>query len=275
MTTETLIPERLERLRTIELIRGGGDNPDNPDEACEMCTAQASAWLYGRPWSDRDELICPAVGAAMRALNDSITDAAVRTDLLARTPSLEASITVRAIGSRGSHDLTEARGWTAVDFAVRTVLPTWLDLLGKSNPDAKRHAAALRALDPIVGIADLDATQKVRDEALEFCRAAARNAVRAAAWDAAEAAGAAAGHATWDAAWDAVRAATRDAERAATGRATADAAWATSWATSWAAGAAAGHATEDVLAPTVVLLQRETAAWIHRMLDMDEAEVAA
>ena len=92
----------------------------------------------------------------------------------------------RLIAPKATPEVEKARSLLALDWLVRTFLPTWLEQV-----DALReHAAKVRSLDEIVD----DESAAAAGDTVR----AARDAARAAAWDAAraaarDAAGAAAG----------------------------------------------------------------------------------
>lgn len=155
MSTPTIIPERLDALRSMTLASGPHAAPAVPGEACAMCAMEAAAWVAGRVWSDSDESICPVVAAASRVLNDRIRDDGLRTELLLSSPSVDQSITVRAVGSRGSQALTEARGWMAVFAWSDTDAGTagyWYggadtEVSGEAPTESEALAAAFAALE--------------------------------------------------------------------------------------------------------------------------------
>lgn len=153
-----------------------------PNDNYQMCLEEAAAWMAGEPWSDHPQCVCPTLAAFGRELNDRLPDD--KRQLL--KPFIAEQIGTAGDGHR------EARGYMALDWLVRTYLPAWLSVTERIDPG---HAAAIRALPPIVDLASARA-------AGELVRAARDSAN--AAWDAARAA-------AWDAAGDAAWAAARDA----------------------------------------------------------------
>jgi len=204
-----------------------------------MCAMEAAAYVAGEWHSDHPACVCPVIGAFMRSWNDGLPDDATRTRLLM-------PLIPKILNTAGSSDVEERRSYMALDWLARECAPTWLDVAGLSE-----HAAALRALAPIVDTASAEASQ----ETLDAAGAAAWNAASDAAWNAASAA-------VWDAAWNATRAAAGAAARAA--------AWAAAWDAARAAASAAAVATtsDDTyhkLAPTVELLQVSAVHLVERM----------
>ena len=222
---------------------------------------EAVAWLAGEPHSAAPACACPVITAFMTSWNDAIRGDETRTRLL--RPVLP-----NIIGTRSTRDVEQRRADLALDWLVRVQTPAWLEL----TPTLQPHAAALRALRPLLDRSAILAAQSALDQARTSAAAArtaapppsaawaaawaaawdaARDAARDAAWAAARAdawaaacaaALNAAGDAAWDAAWDAAR----DAARAAA----LDAAWAAALnaagdAAMDAARAAAGDAARD------------------------------
>lgn len=219
---------------TITLDSGAHSTPE-----AGMCLLEAASYVAGEPFSDHPECVSPVLGSFGRSLNDVLPEDK-RQELVPLIP--------RIIGTRDDgHD--ERRSYIALDWLIRTHLPTFLDL---SLP---AEAAKVRALAPIIDMHTAEAAGPVV------------RAARDAAW---VAAGVAAGDAAWDAAWDAVG----DAARAAAW----DAAWAAAGAAAWdaaraAARAAARDATRaaarEFLAPTVATLQADAIRLLaEQMIDV-------
>ncbi|PQZ82100.1 hypothetical protein CQ031_01400 [Microbacterium sp. MYb40] len=151
---------------TITLAKGAHSNPEEG-----MCLLEAASFVAGEAFSDTPQCVSPVLGSFGRALNDALpTDK--RQELVPLIP--------RIIGTRGDGK-DERRSYLALDWLIRTHLPTFLDL---AIPD---EATKIRALQPITDLATAEAAGPV---------------VRAA--------GDAAGAAAWDAAWDAARDAARE-----------------------------------------------------------------
>ena len=207
-------------------LKAGSHRPDSG----EACLLEAVSFVAGEPWSDRPQCVSQVLGVYGRELNDVLPDSK-RQQLVPLIPKL--------IGTAGD-GLDEQRSYLALDWLIRTYLPTWMRLVPALVPQADLIAGRgpIRTLDDAAAIGDL-----VREAAAQSAAAwdAARDAAGAAAGAAAwAAAGDAAWAAAWDAAWDAARDAAWDAARAAAR----DAAW-----------AAAGAAAWDAMAPTVGALQ--------------------
>jgi len=168
--------DKLEQITT--LARG------KHDEGEAMCAMEAVAWLAGEPWNDAPQCASPVIAAFMRSWNDALPDADRARLLLPLLPDV--------IGTRTTDADDETRAWMATDWLVRVNAPAWLDL----TPWLEAHAAALRALPPIMSSAIARDSQLVITAASVAAGAAARDAVRAA---------------EWAAAWAAARAAARDA----------------------------------------------------------------
>jgi hypothetical protein len=218
-------------LDTVVLKSGSHDSPE-----AGMCAMEAVAWLAGEPHSDHPACACPVVSAAVRRLNDSITDDATRTELL--RPLLP-----RLVGSRASREVMVRRGFVAADFAVRVFAPMALEARGKPY-----LAASLRGCAPIVD----------RDT-LWAGRSAAANAANAAAAYAAKAANAAAAYAAKAA--NAANAAANAANAAA----------AAAYAAAYAAAAAAADAADAAEADDDrAEVYREAVRMIETMLDVRE-----
>ena len=248
--TPTIDPAKL---TGITLARGGHQSPDEG-----LCLLEAVAFLAGERHSDNPACTSRVLGEMGRGLNDVLPDD-LRQQLLPLIPALP--------GTAGDgHD--ETRSYMALDWLIRTWLPTWLELA----PACREDAARVRELGRIVDLASAERAGPVVRQASEHARAAGA-AAGAAAW----AAGAAAGDAARDAAWDAARAAAgaaaRDAAWAAAGAATGaawaaarDAAWAAAWdAAAAAAGDAAWDAARDHLQPTVTQLQQSVIDLFSKM----------
>ena len=165
MSANTL-HDKLEQITT--LARG------KHDEGEAMCAMEAVAWLAGEPWSDAPQCVSLVIAAFMRSWNDALPDADRARLLLPLLPDV--------IGTRTTDADDETRAWMATDWLVRVNAPAWLDL----KPSLEAHAAALRALPPIMSSAVARDSQLVitaaRDAASVAARAAAWDVARAAAW---------------------------------------------------------------------------------------------
>jgi hypothetical protein len=215
----------------------------------EMCVMEAVAYVAGEPWSDHPQCASPVIAAFCRTWNDTPESygQAIRDRLRAYIP--------RLVGSRGTSEVEDRRGWLAVDWLIRVHAPAWLRLAGLGE-----HADTLAALPPQTGLEAVQSSaaawDAARAAAWAAAWAAARDAARDAAWDAAWAAAWAARDAAWAAAraaaWAAAWAAARDARAAAR---------AAAWAAAWAA-----RAARAALRPTVDLLQESAWGLLDAML---------
>ncbi len=224
----TIIPDRLPDIDGLVLAKGAHASWD--DGACLL---EAVAYVAGEPWSDHPDCASPILGAFLRSWNDSLDDG-TRQTLKPYIP--------RLVGSRGTAEQEDTRGWMAVDWLVRTHTTAWLRLAGLTGQ--ADHLAGLPEFKAGMDFAPLKPT-------LESVRSDARSAQVAAGAAAWAAAGDAARDAAWDAAWAAAQAAARAAARAAT--------WAAAWAAAW-----------DALKPTVDELQVSAHALVNRMLAVTE-----
>ena len=171
-----MLADRAAKLDSIVIAHGAHKTPEEG-----MCSMELVAWLAGEEHSDAPQCACPVIARAMIRLNDRISDAKLRTDLL--LPLLP-----RLIGSRASREVMTKRGFVAADMAVRVFLPIALEVRGL-------HSEAARWRD--------SAEVKDRPGAI-----AARDGIRAKKY-AADAAADAAAYAAADAAADAADAARR------------------------------------------------------------------
>src|SRR5690606_11434490 len=109
-------PDRTERrpeVNTLDLgtltLAAGCHGPGD-----EMCVMEAVAFIAGEEWSDRPECASPVIGAFMRAWNDALDDDD-RQDLK--------RYILRLVGSKGTAEQEELRGWMAFDWLVRVHTP--------------------------------------------------------------------------------------------------------------------------------------------------------
>jgi hypothetical protein len=247
-----ILEDRLSQLAQRPILHGAHASPDDG-----MCIMEAVAWVAGEPWSDHPKCACPVISTFLRSWNDAITDDAERTTLMR-------PLVAKLVGSKSTKAVEQRRADLALDWLIRTHTPAWLDL---GDETLKPHAAAIRALPPLVTKAALIAAQPTLTAANNAA------AARAAAWAAA-----------WDAAWDAARDAARDAAWDAARAAAWDAARAAAWDAAWDAARAAALKVDIVgltyresydavysacvarLAPTRATLERSAIELIDRML---------
>ncbi|MGH6654434.1 MAG: hypothetical protein ACRDVE_04425, partial [Actinocrinis sp.] len=158
------------------LVLDSGGHDQNTEG--QMCLLEAAAYVAGEEWTDQPQCVCPTLATFGSSLNDVLPDD--KRQLL--KPLIPELLGTRDDGHR------EARGYMALDWLIRTYLPTWLSVTERIDAAV---AQGIRDLPPIV---DMESARA----AGELVRAARDKA--AAAWDAA---GDAAWAAAWAAAWDA------------------------------------------------------------------------
>ena len=161
-----------DRLAAITTLERGNHEADS----AKMCAMEAVAYIAGEPWSDAPACASPVIAAFLRSWNDALPDADRARLLL---PLLS-----DVIGTRTTDADDETRAWMATDWLVRVNAPALLDL----TPSLAAHAAALRALPPIMSSAVARDSQLVITAAWAVAGDAAWAAARAAARDAAWAA---------------------------------------------------------------------------------------
>src|SRR5687767_459910 len=94
-----------------------------------LCVMEAVAWFAGEPHSDHPSCTCPVIAAFLRSWNDSISDDAARTALLAQ-------FIPKVVGTRSTPEVEVRRAWMAIDWMVREYTPAWLDLAGLAEHGA-------------------------------------------------------------------------------------------------------------------------------------------
>ena len=119
---------KLAKLNAMTL--GHGSHKTFEEGACAM---EAVAWLAGEEHSDAPQCACPVITRAVTRLNDRISDAKLRTELL--LPLLP-----RLIGSRASREVMVKRGYVAADMAVRR--SSWLHGARRSRSQGRGGAVA-------------------------------------------------------------------------------------------------------------------------------------
>src|SRR6266571_4965894 len=186
-----MIPERLllkKKLSVSDLERSSLSSGGHNERGSGVCAMEAAAWLAGRKHSDSPICVSQSIAALIRNWNDSLKTDEDRNRLLRPLlPAILETASDAAIESR--------RGWMAIDWLTRTMVPSFMDL----SPKLTKHAASLRAL-PEISKESWVATKTTITAAWAAARAAARAAAGDAAW-------AAAGDAARAAAWAAARAA--------------------------------------------------------------------
>jgi hypothetical protein len=114
-----------------------------------MNAMEAAAYLAGLEHTECPHRVCILITIAMNTWNDHLPSDRIRTRLL--VPLLPT-----ILNTRGSGEVLVRRGWMAVDWLVRVHTAAWLERSGLAA-----HAAALRALAPIVDVASGEASKKV------------------------------------------------------------------------------------------------------------------
>lgn len=227
------------------------------------CAMEWVSYLAGEAHSDDPRCVSPVLRAYCATLNDTLDDA---------PRQLLRPYLVRTIGT-SEDGLDEMRSWMAMDWLIRTYVPTWLTV-------AELEAAAerLAALSAVTGASVLRealvALRAMRSET-RAAWSAARGASRPAAWTpwaagravAREAAWSSAGAAAWAAARVEVGDIAGDRARATAREIAGDAAATVARAARANAGRVeAREAVSRALAPTLDALRRSAFALLDRML---------
>jgi len=166
---------KIEDLETITLNNGGHVSPEQGH-----CLLEVVSMFAGESFSDKPQCVDPILRSFGISWNDGMRSDAERAQLK--------QYIVRLVGTNKGPELSQKRGWMAMDWIVRTYCAAWLAL----NPGLAHHAETLKALPAITCTADLAAAQPKLDMAKRDAAAArdaawdaARDAARDAAWDAA------------------------------------------------------------------------------------------
>ncbi len=127
--TTVIDPQRLAQITRLD--KGGHDTPTDG-----LCFMEAVAYVRGVPHTDHPSCVAPVLGAFGRGLNDILPDD-LRQELIPLIP---------LIPGTADDGRDETRSYLALDWLIRTWLPTWLDLV----PACRDDATALRGLGRIV-----------------------------------------------------------------------------------------------------------------------------
>ncbi len=167
-----VIPDRLEKVQELPLLKGGHEPPNGE---IQMCVMEAVSFVAGEPWSDHPKCASEVIGAFLRTWNDQLKDE----DRQRLKPYV-----IKLVATAASREVELKRSWMALDWLARAQAVAWLKL-------AKLEAAAeaIAALPEIVDSATARAAQPTLERGRQ---AAARAAAWAAARDAARAAAGAA-----------------------------------------------------------------------------------
>ena len=131
MKTVTIDQAKLNSVKTLYV---GSHSPDG-----KMCLMEAEAYVHNRPWSDRDEDICPVLGTYGRTLNDQMPDTE-RVRLLQFLGGL--------MGTRSTWGVEQKRTFLFADYAVRRFAPVAMRALNRED-----LAVRLEAVPQIVDTA--------------------------------------------------------------------------------------------------------------------------
>ena len=237
-----------------------GTHPTPEDGRCAM---EWVSHLAGEPHSDEPRCVSPVLRAYCTSLNDSLDDG---------PRQLLRPYLARTIGT-ADDGLDEERSWMALDWLIRTYVPTWLAAAGLTGSTRQ-----LADLVPVMDASELQGALITLKAARREARAAwssSLGAARPAAWTpwaagraaAREAAWGSAGAAAWAAARVAVGELAGDRARAMARDIAGDAAATIARAGRTTGGrAAAKDAARRALLPTVEALQRSGFALLDRML---------
>jgi hypothetical protein len=149
--------KRLEAVKDIKSTTGDHSAP-GPDEAPgAFCAMERFAYITGQAWTDHPANCSLVISAFIRRWNDG-TDQDTR-DRLDKWIVDNADRLTQTAGD----GLDKARGYLAADYAMRTVMPIWLDVAGATDA-----AQAVRELAPIVdrdtAYASTATTRPLRDD---------------------------------------------------------------------------------------------------------------
>lgn len=146
-------PLSVELFEKIELLKGS-----HSARAKGVCAMELVAWMAGEPHSDHPACASRVITAFVINLNDVLGET-TRQRLKPFLP--------RIVGTRGSEELEQRRGWMAADWLIRVRTPAWLDLAG-----LKEQAAALRSLPEITDVDRVLSSQPAIDNAKKAAAAA-------------------------------------------------------------------------------------------------------
>jgi hypothetical protein len=237
-----------------------GTHPTPEDGRCAM---EWVSHLAGERHSDDPTCVSPVLRAYCMSLNDSLEDG---------PRQLLRPYLARTIGT-ADDGLDEARSWMALDWLIRTYVPTWLATAGLTE-----SAHQLAELAPVMDASDIQGALVALKAARRDARKAwsgSLGAARPAAWTPRAAGRAAAREAAWGsagaAAWAAARVAVGeiagDRARATARDIAGDAATTIAREARTTGGrAAAKDAARRALLPTLQALQRSAFALLDRML---------
>lgn len=144
-------------IKEIKLTTGQHNRPFDEEGNATMCVQEYVAYLAGEPHSDTPSCVSPVLAHFSIRWNDSLTN---------EPRQRLRPYAVRQIGTVGDGQ-DGVRSHMALDWLVRTCVPTFLDLAGSHD-----HATCLRELASIVdtesAIMASEAATKIRRSAARF-----------------------------------------------------------------------------------------------------------
>jgi hypothetical protein len=130
-----LTPELLE---TVVLEKGA--HPKRKDGVCVM---EAVAWAAGEKHSDMPSCVSTVIAHFMRQWNDDLDEPGRQ---------LLKPYVFKVIGTVGTREQEEARGWMLSDWMVRVHVPAWLEVAGLAVPaESLRSLPAAASLFVVLG----------------------------------------------------------------------------------------------------------------------------
>jgi hypothetical protein len=151
-------------LRTMSFCQGLGT-----ENKSGCWGAMLNLWAGGTRWEATHKCIDPTINQLCIQINDALSDEN-------RTRIIMAFGPLDPLGTAGDEAATERRRFRLIDAALREWYPLLFDLLAKHIDKAKRgaceaHAAAIRAMSPIVDLPTLQTSKKTVRRAGEFAYA--------------------------------------------------------------------------------------------------------
>ena len=160
----------IEELDAINLNSG---NHSSPEEG--HCLLEVVSMFAGEAFGDSPACVDPVLRSFGIGWNDGMRSDAERAQIK--------QYIVRLVGTAKGPELSQKRGWMAMDWLVRVHCAAWLAL----TPALAHHSEALKALSPITCEHELSRAMPALDKARQSAREAGA-AAGAAAWAAARAA---------------------------------------------------------------------------------------
>jgi hypothetical protein len=107
--TTQIIPDRLERIMAVPLLKGSHNVP--PNGTIEVCAMEAAAYIAGEPHTDHPKCVSPIIATFMRSWNDGLDDADRNRLLKPLIPLV--------IGTDNNHGAEDRRAWMILDWMIR------------------------------------------------------------------------------------------------------------------------------------------------------------